>query len=356
MFERFFRRVSSITHVLLGMAKRIDYETLSRYMLGVNRMRDLQDIMHETSKCLKEILDYKLFAFVVQTRDRLDVWIDPRINETALKQIIQNDFSAAAGFHIHPIHPEETGGSGMIAFHEAQMLSFAIMDDNYFAKLYVLPERAMLDYHKDIIGIIIKSLGCAVSNYMNIKRLENDATIDPMTDCYNRRAFDRMIQHNIHNARRYGRDLSIIMLDLDRFKDVNDAYGHQSGDEVLKSVARLMLSSIRKSDYVVRYGGEEFLVVLPDTRMANAVDLAERLRALIESSPIQVAQGQEIFVTASFGVAALAEDSDASDLFNEADAMLYRAKACGRNRVMPGIKLCIKDANRATPKAHGQDV
>jgi diguanylate cyclase (GGDEF)-like protein len=227
------------------------------------------------------------------------------------------------------------------------MLSFAMMDDGYFAKLYVLPERTMLDYHKEIIGIIVKSLGVAVSNFLNIKRLENDAIIDPMTDCYNRRAFDRMIQHNIHNAHRYNRDLSVIMLDLDRFKSINDLYGHPAGDKVLIETARLILSAIRKSDYVVRYGGEEFVVVLPETNLSKAMELAERLRRLIGSSSIQIAKGKEISVTASFGVAALTENSDAEGLLSEADTMLYRAKASGRNKVMPGAKLFVLEAGQS---------
>jgi len=346
LFGRFIRRVSTFGRVLFGVARRIDYETLSRYMLHFNQMQDLPSIMHETSKCMKEILNYKLFAFVVKAGGQLDVWVDPRISEAALKQIVQDDFATDGAFNTYPMNPDYGESPGMISFQEEQMLSFALMDDGYFAKLYVLPERAMLDYHKEIIGIIVKSLGVAVSNYLNMKRLENDAAIDPMTDCYNRRAFDRMIQHNIHNAHRYNRDLSVIMLDLDRFKSVNDLYGHPAGDKVLVEVARLILSAIRKSDYAVRYGGEEFVVVLPETRLAKALELAERLRRLIESSSVQVANGRQVSVTASFGVAALSEHSDAESLFNEADTMLYRAKASGRNKVMPGMKLCLLESSQ----------
>ena len=352
LFGRFIRRVSSLGHVLFGMARRIDYETLSRYMLNFNQKQDLPSIMYETSRCMKEILNYKLFAFVFKASDQLDAWVDPRISETALKQIVQDDFAIDGGFNTHLMNPDCEGSPpGMISFQEEQMLSFALMDEGYFAKLYVLPERTVLDYHKEIIGIIIKSLGVAVSNFLNMKRLENDATIDPMTDCYNRRAFDRMIQHNIHNAHRYNRDLSVIMLDLDRFKSVNDVYGHQAGDKVLIAISRLILSAIRKSDYVVRYGGEEFVVVLPETEMRKAIELAERLRRLIESSPVQIANGKQIYVTASFGVAALLENSDAESLFEEADTMLYRAKASGRNKVMPGTKLCILETSPSASMA-----
>ncbi|MDY0038755.1 MAG: hypothetical protein RBS57_00470, partial [Desulforhabdus sp.] len=187
-FGKFIRKASNFGHILFGMARRIDYETLSRYMLHFNEKHDLPSIMYETSKCMKDILNYKLFAFVVKAGDQLDVWVDPRISEASLKQIVKNDFATEGAFNIHPMNPDHEESPGLISFQEEQMLSFAMMDDGYFAKLYVLPERTMLDYHKEIIGIIVKSLGVAVSNLLNIKRLENDAIIDPMTDCYNRRA------------------------------------------------------------------------------------------------------------------------------------------------------------------------
>ncbi len=200
----------------------------------------------------------------------------------------------------------------------------------------------MLNYHEEIINTLIKTLSIAVENYMNIKRLETEITIDPLTNCYNRRALDNYIEHDIANVERYGGDLAVIMFDIDHFKIINDSYGHQAGDTVLKEISRMVRSSIRKSDYVVRYGGEEFLLILPDTKFLNATELAEKLRRKIERYDIGLGRAT-INITASFGVAKLKKGSDKNKLLQEADRMLYKAKQAGRNTVMPNLRGCIPD-------------
>ncbi|MBI4698424.1 MAG: GGDEF domain-containing protein [Nitrospirae bacterium] len=175
---------------------------------------------------------------------------------------------------------------------------------------------------------------------MKIKRLETEAAIDPLTKCYNRRAFDNYIEHDIANAERYDGDLSAVIYDLDHFKVINDTYGHPAGDMVLKEIACMVSSSIRKCDYIARYGGEEFALVLPDTKFFNAIDLAEKLRNKIEHHRMFL-NDKQIKVTASFGVATLKRGSDKNRFLQEADEMLYRAKSAGRNKVMPNLKNCI---------------
>jgi diguanylate cyclase (GGDEF)-like protein len=124
------------------------------------------------------------------------------------------------------------------------------------------------------------------------------------------------------------------MFDLDHFKQVNDNFGHAAGDEVLREVSKAVLHTVRKSDYAARYGGEEFLLVLPDTSMSMAVELAERLRCVIEGLKI-TAGADTIKVTSSFGVAGFKRGLSGDRLIMEADAMLYKAKISGRNIVMP---------------------
>jgi diguanylate cyclase (GGDEF)-like protein len=127
--------------------------------------------------------------------------------------------------------------------------------------------------------------------------------------------------------------MAVIMADLDHFKDVNDTYGHQAGDTVLQETARRMVSSCRAYDFVGRYGGEEFLVVVPTTELEAAAELAERLRQSVSAQPINVA-GAAISATLSLGVAVLASGSDQSAcLLRQADEALYAAKKAGRNRV-----------------------
>jgi len=132
------------------------------------------------------------------------------------------------------------------------------------------------------------------------------------------------------------------MFDIDLFKKVNDTCGHQAGDTVLKEITHLVQQNIRTEDILARFGGEEFLVVLPGTGRHEAMEMADRLRHKISTKWIKTEEGQ-IRVTASFGVAAYKPRTDMAHLVKSADTMLYKAKLAGRNLVMPGlIKICSK--------------
>jgi two-component system cell cycle response regulator len=165
-------------------------------------------------------------------------------------------------------------------------------------------------------------------------RLEVLAHTDPLTQVVNRRALFTRLGGELERAKRYESVMSILMLDIDHFKDVNDTHGHLVGDDVLREVAGLLQSTVRAVDIVARYGGEEFVIVLPETPLPGAVTFAERIRALIEVHPFCQTQGP-FSITASVGVAAFPSEGVESieDLFARADDALYRAKAEGRNAV-----------------------
>lgn len=161
------------------------------------------------------------------------------------------------------------------------------------------------------------------------------ARLDPLTGIANRRAFEEALGRAFANARRTGIPLSVVTVDLDHFKIVNDRLGHVAGDAVLAAVAGRLAGSLRDGDLVARVGGEEFGMVLPGAGLAEAIEVAERLRMRVASSPIVVNAGDALAVTASFGCATLgAADEEAIALLVRADTKLYAAKASGRNRVM----------------------
>ena len=164
--------------------------------------------------------------------------------------------------------------------------------------------------------------------------LREQATHDNLTCLWNRAGVLDIMERELNRAQREGTPLGLIMADLDHFKGVNDTYGHLAGDAVLLEAARRMLSSVRPYDSIGRYGGEEFLVVLPGCDALDAVNHAERLRACISAEPIQTPQ-ESIPVTLSLGVAAAEEtiEADLDSLLRTVDAALYRAKNRGRNRV-----------------------
>lgn len=160
-------------------------------------------------------------------------------------------------------------------------------------------------------------------------RLDALATTDGLTGVKNRRAFGEKLAEEIARGTRYKIPLSLLLLDVDKFKQYNDTFGHPAGDEVLKTVARLLHEQARTTDFVARYGGEEFTLILPNTGDEGAVVMAERLRVVLESAP-----WIERAVTASFGAATLSEQAaTATDLIAAADRALYASKESGRNRV-----------------------
>jgi len=171
-------------------------------------------------------------------------------------------------------------------------------------------------------------------------RLEALAHTDPLTQVLNRRALTLRLASELDRARRYSSVVTLLMIDLDHFKQVNDTYGHLTGDDALREVAAVLQHAVRSVDVVARYGGEEFVIVLPETSEGGAVAFAERIRERIEAQMFAVigapgAEGTGLRLTASIGVATFPGPrvDSAEDLFGQADAALYRAKAEGRNRV-----------------------
>lgn len=158
---------------------------------------------------------------------------------------------------------------------------------------------------------------------------ENLARVDSLTGALNRTAFEEILNREIKKAERYGGDLSLILFDIDNFKQINDTYGHLFGDQVLKRVASIVSENIRETDIFARWGGEEFMILLPNTGISKAVAVAEKLRRMIEAYRF----GEDLTVTVSFGVVSFTNGDDSVRLILKADKALYRAKEKGKNRV-----------------------
>lgn len=162
--------------------------------------------------------------------------------------------------------------------------------------------------------------------------LQRMATHDSLTGLHNRRMLMERLDEAFANAGRYHQDLSVIMMDVDHFKGVNDIHGHQAGDDVLRSLGELLRSEMRGTDIVARYGGEEILMVCPNTDLSKATEIAERIRARIEGTPMATMAG-ELRVTVSMGIADARHADSVAKLIEVADSAMYKAKEAGRNRV-----------------------
>lgn len=197
-----------------------------------------------------------------------------------------------------------------------------------------------LTYRGVELGMMLEAtlLALALAEFVRTQlaerqRAEREAQVDSLTQLYNRRGLFALSETAFRLARRHGRPLTVVMLDLDHFKLINDQHGHSVGDRVLVDAARLLQQSRRSDDVVARWGGEEFVLFLPETALDAACQLAERLRGNMENRLVDIGTAR-LHYTASFGVAELGSEPDLATLIATADEALYAAKQAGRNRVV----------------------
>ncbi|PYV91795.1 MAG: diguanylate cyclase response regulator [Acidobacteria bacterium] len=205
--------------------------------------------------------------------------------------------------------------------------------DDYLTKPFDAPElKAKLR-----AGMRILDLQTELINAREALRVQ--ATQDPLTGLWNRGAILEALRREIARAKRERNSVAVVMADLDHFKRINDSYGHLAGDAALRQVADRMRSSIRPYDAIGRYGGEEFLILLPGCNIPGAATVAERLMTSIAGQPVDLA-GEKLLITCSLGVASNSEapEADADWLIRAADAALYQAKSAGRDRVEFALK------------------
>lgn len=185
-----------------------------------------------------------------------------------------------------------------------------------------------------VAGLAVRLARPLLRLFGEASKLSRQARTDSLTGLMNRRAFDDRLARELETAGSLGYEVTLVMCDLDRFKQINDQHGHLSGDEVLREVGRVLAESVRDRDIAARYGGEELALVLPGTPLLGGRRLSERIRRRLEELAIQSPEGEQIAVTASFGAATFPTHDSAEKLIAAADRALYEAKRSGRNRVI----------------------
>jgi len=267
------------------------------------------------------------------------------------------------------IYPLEFS-KGLIPAHSRRPITFGRSSSNSIELVdeFVSREHAVLEWNGDVGTWEIRDCGSRNGTYVNDRLIERAAvppcghirigghifkflsadhvetqyhetvyqmmTVDALTQVHNRRYFEDGLEREVQRAIRFSRPLALILFDLDRFKIVNDRYGHLTGDEVLQAVCQRVRRRVRKDELFARYGGEEFAIVLAETSVVQAKKFAEELRALIADEPIGTSQGA-IPVTMSLGIAHTegVEPVTSTELMSRADERLYEAKDAGRNCV-----------------------
>lgn len=191
-----------------------------------------------------------------------------------------------------------------------------------------------LKEEKNLLYLIAERLGRISERFKAERRLLELATTDPLTGLYNRRHFFDLAKHEIARTQRYHRPLSCIMLDIDNFKGINDSYGHLIGDLVIKNMVQRCQQAIREVDIFARYGGDEFILLLPEADQKRAKQLAQRLTKAFYNTPLKIKE-REINISISLGLASMKSDQDLSldILLTRADEALYKAKRSGKNQI-----------------------
>lgn len=222
----------------------------------------------------------------------------------------------------------------MLAAYSAISTAFIVLTPGYIRELKMSEYSAGIVYI--LLVLIITSMASFRSNYYNRKQFMFREELlllsktDPLTGIFNRAKFNEELENLIDYSRRYRTPFSFVIFDIDNFKEINDTYGHLTGDEVIKDMVGTISGSIRKTDVFARWGGEEFVLLLPNTDRDQSVELTERLKQMITSNTFE-AVGD---ITCSFGLATFEESDNADTLMSRADRFLYAAKREGKNRIV----------------------
>ncbi len=334
---RFTDRLITLVSMIFKMGKiQTDHKKLTRHILALNQKQSSTEVINEVALCMKEILSYRLFAFVVKKEKGVDIWLDPRMYRKSLEDVILSDFNIKDKKSLNYLNQTFHSDEHEEKLNIDDLIFYELDEENCYSRIYMLPQSKMAAYQDEVVSLILQGCSTALSRLVKIEKLNDAAAIDPLTGCYNRRELETQLNRNIAGSIRHKSKLSLFMFDLDFFKKINDTYGHLAGDKVLQEVTRIVQRNIRTGDILARYGGEEFIAILPGTDKMKAMELADRLRNKI--SKARITYGSDtIKVTASFGVSTLNRNADMEKIIGDADTMLYKAKLNGRNTIMPGL-------------------
>ncbi len=347
----------------MRQATRIDAVLLSISQNLASRM-DLSHRLSSTVALAREVVAYDVcFVFLIEPdgrRARVKIALGARadvvnhvfaLTDGLLSLIVRTRqgilFSNpdAVGEPDHRIFPSrcriETKARsflGLPMITEDRVLAIALFGSNR--------ENSYTDHDRRVLSIVCNHAATAIAEANMHARLEQMAATDGLTGLFNHRAFQDKMAEEFVRSSRHPEPFSLLLIDVDHFKKVNDTYGHPAGDAVLKAIAGILTRQIRKADWVARYGGEEFAVLLVRADSGQALQMAERIRKAVDEAPMR-AQNQTLHVTISIGIASYPEDATLrEEMIARTDQALYAAKRDGRNRALcyPAIKKDVRVA------------
>jgi two-component system cell cycle response regulator len=295
---------------------------------GLAALGDFERLFDRFSQLLTQITSYRWCAITTRSPERFAIHAHPRLASTA-----ETEARAALALEHPPsvrIEDEDPFAEpeGPAAIVEPIRFGGTIIGD-----LAVACKAPAHPGDRPLVATIARELGGPMRMVSLVEESQLQARVDALTGLLNRRAFVPALTNDVARSGRYGTPLSVLLVDVDHFKHVNDRFGHAVGDQVLAAMGRLLGATLRTSDVVARWGGEEFVAMLPCSDLAAARQAAERLRAGAEALVVETTEGTRVPITISVGVAQFEPADNADGLIDRADRAMYLAKTSGRNRV-----------------------
>jgi two-component system cell cycle response regulator len=279
---------------------------------------------------VSQVMGYRWLALLVHRPQHLGLHVHPSVRaicEREARQVLALPEETV----ILAIEDEDAGAGPASGPAQVRSVEFG---DETIAKLVLSPKGAGDPQDARILEVIARELGGPLRMAMLVEEAQHAATTDPLTGIMNRRAMLAALDVEQSRSERHGYPMSLLLLDVDHFKAINDERGHAMGDQVLAALGRLLAREVRKTDFVGRWGGEEFVVVFSGSNDAGARIGAERIRSAVERMELLDDKGQLVSVRVSIGIACLEVNDTAEILIDRADRAMYQAKSTGRNRVV----------------------
>ncbi len=209
-----------------------------------------------------------------------------------------------------------------------------ITQQDFLGEVTFYRSKRFTEYDLQLIESLLGTLVCPLKNSLRYREAVIASLTDPLTGCGNRISLDNTLLREMELAKRHKSPLSLLMIDVDDFKQINDKHGHRNGDLVLQEIVSALLDVNRQTDLTFRYGGEEFVVILNETNLPGALVIAERIREFVEARCIEISSNESLNLTVSIGATSLKKSDNRDSIFQRADQALYRAKDNGKNQVV----------------------
>lgn len=352
-------------HILPRVSAQLDYaQALAEVAKALTSNLEVRSVLDTVMRCVSQLLRPQHWSLMLVDQEKKELYFAIAVGDAAeairnLRLPIGEGIAGWVAQHGEAVVVPDVAKDARFTrriddvskFKTSSILCVPLMCRNVVLGVIELVKdptdvEPFTEEHLSFLAPFADFAAIAIDNASSFQKVKELSVIDEWTTLFNARYLNSCLETEVARAQRYSRPLSVVFFDLDHFKEVNDRFGHAVGSATLRKIGELLKSSIRDTDHPTRYGGDEFVLVMPETGKKGALVVAERIRRQIESADFSGGIAEFVRVTASFGVATVPENGDNPRvLLDRADQALYAAKAAGRNKVVDASSVA-KDAPR----------